>query len=436
MKILVIGSGGREHALTWALSNSFKVSSLWCAPGNPGMAEETFSYNGRTVSCVPIEVTDILGLRNFAKQMEVDLTIVGPEVPLSLGIADIFKVARLTIFAPGKAAARFESSKCFAQEFARRHKLPFAPGECFSDSAEAKAFARSLVGRCVVKADGLCAGKGAFVCGLVSEADTAIENLLIKRELGAVGKRIVIQERLDGFELSLHVLCDGSTWKLLPSAQDYKRLLNGNKGSLTGGMGAYSPHFRLSLKEVESMAEAVMTPFLKGCRAESITYRGLLYPGIMMTKDGPKILEFNVRFGDPETQVIVPRIKTDLCELLLATAEGRLNEVSLEVHDNRAVCVVIAAPGYPKNPILGKKIIGLEKLGNSPGRKIFYAGVRRDGRNLVTAGGRVVGVTAWGSDIVELRHGVYRFESQIQIVGGKHSRTDIGIELISSPPVA
>ncbi|MDO8591032.1 MAG: phosphoribosylamine--glycine ligase [bacterium] len=435
MRILVIGSGGREHALVWKLAQSPLISHLWCAPGNPGMAEEVLSFNGRKVFCVPIPATDILALRDFAKKNEIDLTVVGPEKPLALGITDLFEVAGLTIFGPNKMAARFEASKCFAQKFAQRHGLPFAPGECFYDPDNAKAYAYSLSGRCVVKADGFCDGKGAFLCQTVGEAKEAIENLLLKRELGPAGYRIVIQELLEGFELSLHILCDGKAWKLLPASQDHKRLRNGNQGPLTGGMGSYSPHSLLSLDEIEKVADAVMVPFLEGCKKEAIVFRGLLYPGIMMTKNGPKILEFNCRFGDPETQVIVPRIKTDLAELLFATAKEKLDKASFEICKNWAICVVIATPGYPENPVLGKKIMGLEELKSIPGLKIFHAGTKLQGSDLVTSGGRVLGVTAWNTNIGIARWSVYHTASKIQINGGKPMRSDIGTELISSFPV-
>ncbi|MBI2476516.1 MAG: phosphoribosylamine--glycine ligase [Candidatus Taylorbacteria bacterium] len=425
MKILMIGCGGREHVLVAGLAKSADVTDIWCAPGNPGMAEETLA-NGKKVVWVPIPITDTLGLRRFAKERAVDLTVIGPEGPLCEGITDIFEVAGLTVFGPNKAAARFEGSKCFAQEFARRHKLPFAPGECFNDLHEAKAYARSLGGRCVVKADGLCGGKGSFPCQAVAEADVAIENLLLKRQLGPAGDRIVIQEWLDGFELSLHILCDGTSWKLLPAAQDHKRLCPGNQGPQTGGMGAYSPYPYLSLQEIEKVAESIMKPFLQGCRREGVVFRGLLYPGIMMTKSGPKILEFNVRFGDPETQVIVPRLENDLAGLLLATAQEELCSVPLKVkYDRSAVCVVIAAPGYPAKPVLGKKIEGLDNLRGLWDVKIFHAGTRLLGSDLVTAGGRILGVTAWGSDLKYATRAAYAAAKLVRIDGGSQMRPDI-----------
>lgn len=427
LRVLVIGGGGREHALVWKLAQSPHVADMWCAPGNPGIARETLQ-NSKRVSCMPtLAVNDILGQRDFAKEHEVNLTVFGSEAPLVLGGADFFEVAGLTVCGPNKVAARLEGSKCFAQEFAKRHNLPFAQGECFDDATAAKVFASSLFGCCVVKADGLCDGKGAFVCRSVVEANRAIDRLLIKGELGEAGKRIVIQKILDGFELSLHILCDGKNWKLLPTALDYKRLLSGNEGPQTGGMGSLSPHPFVSDAEARAIAEMIMKPFLCACEAENILFRGLLYPGIIVTKYGPIVIEFNVRFGDPETQVIVPRLKTDLAELLYATAYGRLAEVSLEMYEDRTtVCVVISAPGYPKSSKLGKKIAELEALQDIPGLKVFYAGIRRDGFDLITAGGRILGVTARGRDLSFARLSAYEAAREITIEGGSHMRDDIG----------
>lgn len=422
--VLVIGGGGREHALVWKLAQSPHVKQMWCAPGNPGIAEETLQ-NGSRVTCVPLAAKNILGQRDFAKQKGVSLTVFGPELTLVLGAGDIFGAAGLVGFGPNKVAARFEGSKCFAQEFAKRHKLLFAPGECFDEPEAAKAFARKLGGRCVVKADGLCGGKGAFVCKSLDEADEAIDNLLVKNTLGEAGKSIVIQELLEGDELSLQILCDGKNWRVLPTAQDHKRLLDGNKGPNTGGMGAFSPT-KLTLQEVQTIAEGIMTPFLVGCRAEGIVFKGVLFVGLMLTKDGAIILEFNVRFGDPETQAVLPRISSDFAELLYATATGRLDTVSFEInHDRVAVCVVVAAPGYPDNPILGKKISGLLNVGSSQ-EKIFYAGVRREGSDLVTAGGRVLSVTAWENDFELAVMAAYGTAHTLEIEGGSHMRGDIG----------
>lgn len=429
MKFLVIDGRGRGHSLVSKLCQSPLADEIYSAPDNPGIAEETLQ-NGKKVACVPIQATDIAGLLAFAKNKQIDLTIVGPERVLALGIGDIFRAAGLSIFAPGEAAARFETSKCFAQQFARRHCLPFAQGECFSDAVKAREYARSLLGFCVVKKDGLSGGKGAFPCKYLEQAYWHIGKLLEK-----AGERIVIQELLDGPELSLQILCDGKDWKVLPTAVDYKRMGEGNTGDMTGGVGSMSPHPFVSEQEAQEMARSIMAPFLRGCAVEGILFQGLLYAGIILTSDGAIVIEFNTRFGDPETQAILPRLKTDLAELLLATAAGRLADAPLEIYQNRSsVCVVLAAPGYPQNPVIGKKISGLERLKNIPGVKVFHSSTRFEGTGLVTDGGRIVGATAWKDGprlqaSASARLMAYSAARMIQIEGGYQMRHDIGAPL-------
>ncbi len=436
METLFVGKGGSEHTLAYCFAQSPLVTGIYCAPGNPGMADERLKSNGKPVVCVPIDSDDIYGLRDFAIKKNIGLTVIRPEKTLALGATDLFEEAKLLVFGPNKRAARFEWSKCFAQKFAERHSLPFATGECFgfSERDKAKAYAKSLFGFCVVKKDELADGKGAFPCRSLKESYAVIDAFL-----GEPRKHIVIQELLDGFEVSLQILCDDKNWKLLSAPMDYKRLNDGNEGPMTGGMGSCLPHPFVSIKETEEMAHSIMEPFLKGCQKEGIEFRGLLYPGIIVTTQGFFVIEFNARFGDPEAQVVVPSLKTDLAELLLATAEGRLNEVSIEFHQNRAVvCVVIVAPGYPENPVLGKKITG--SLKGTPNLKIFHAGTRLDESDselsLVTSGGRVLGVTAWNLDHESddpldcAKRNAYGAVSRIKIEGGFHVRNDIARKVL------
>src|SRR5436190_11386040 len=347
MKVLVIGSGGREHALVWKLAQSRHVTRMWCAPGNGGIGEERLAANGSPVECVRIGAEDLAALVAFAKDQRADLTVVGPDNPLGLGIVDLFQRARLRIWGPNQRAAQFEASKAFAQRFMERHGVPTARSGIFSDAAAAGKFAESLGGRCAVKADGLALGKGVLICRSVSEANDAIEQILVRGTFGKAGATIVIQELLEGTEISLHALCDGQTAKLFPTSQDHKRALDGDHGPNTGGMGTYSPVPFLTAKQLAETGDKILGPWLKGCHAEGIDFRGIIYPGIMLTKNGPKVLEFNARFGDPETQVYLTRLESDLVELLEASADGALSKMDLRWSDQASVCVVMASGGYP-----------------------------------------------------------------------------------------
>src|SRR6266851_517182 len=322
MKLLVIGSGGREHALVWKLAQSPRVTELWCAPGNAGIAEEKLAGNQSPVQCVDIRAEDLPQLLAFAQEKKPDLTVVGPDNPLSLGIVDLFQQKGQRIWGPNQKAAQFESSKVFSQNFMEKYGIPTARAGTFADEKSAKNFAASLGGRCAVKADGLALGKGVLICASPAEANQAIEEMLVNKAFGAAGARIVVQEFLEGTEISLHALCDGQTAKLFPASQDHKRALDGDQGPNTGGMGAYSPAPFLSDAGLKKVGEQILEPWRRGCGAEGIDFHGILYPGVMLTKDGPKVLEFNARFGDPETQVFLTRLENDLVEVLESSVAG------------------------------------------------------------------------------------------------------------------
>jgi phosphoribosylamine---glycine ligase len=425
MKILVIGSGGREHAMVWKLAQSHHPTRLWCAPGNPGMAQERLSANGAQVECVTLGAEDLPALLAFALEHRPDLTVVGPDNPLALGIVDLFRAQGLRIWGPDRQAAQFEASKVFAQNFMERYGIPTARSGTFAEATKAKAFAASLGGRCAVKADGLALGKGVLICASPSEAERAIDEILVRKAFGAAGASIVIQEFLEGMEISLHALCDGKTAKLFPTAQDHKRALDGDAGLNTGGMGTYSPTPFLAEKQLAETGEKILGPWLRGCAAEGIAFHGILYPGLMLTATGPKVLEFNARFGDPETQVYLTRLQTDLVELLEASVNASLDRMECHWSPLASVCVVMASGGYPGAYAKGKIIHGLDEVARLPNTKVFHAGTAvRDGA-FVTNGGRVLGVTAWAKDLPDARDAAYAAVDRIHFEGA-HVRRDIG----------
>src|ERR1022692_4840870 len=390
MRILVIGSGGREHALVWKLAQSHHVTQMWCAPGNAGIAGERLARNDALVQCLNLGAEDLAGLRAFVQEHHADLTVVGPDNPLALGIVDLWQKDGRRIWGPNQKAAQFEASKVFSQRFMEQYGIPTARAGTFADSKAASRFAASLGGRCAVKADGLALGKGVLICRDMAQADQAIEEVLVKRTFGGAGANIVIQELLEGMEISLHALCDGKTAKLFPTAQDHKRALDGDLGLNTGGMGAYSPTPFLTDTQLADTARKVLEPFLRGCAAEGIDYRGILYPGVMLTKTGPKVLEFNARLGDPETQVYLTRLENDLVELLDASVSGTLAKIELKWSATASVCVVMASAGYPATYAKGKVIHGLDNAANLPDTKVFHAGSAPAAGQIVTNGGRVL----------------------------------------------
>jgi phosphoribosylamine---glycine ligase len=425
MKLLVIGSGGREHALVWKLAQSARVTEVWCAPGNGGMGAERLRANGAAVECVPIGAEDIGRLLDFARGRRPDLTVVGPDNPLALGVVDSFEAAGLRIWGPNRRAARFESSKAFAQGFMERHGIPTMRAGVFDEFGAASRFAAELGGRCAVKADGLALGKGVFICRDMAQADDAIRAVLVERRFGEAGARVVMQELLEGQEVSLHALCDGRTTRLFPASQDHKRVYEGDRGPNTGGMGAYCPAPFLAAGDLEREGRRILEPWLAGCRAEGIDYRGVLYPGVMLTPAGMKVLEFNARFGDPETQVYLTRLESDLVELLWACVEGTLDRTLVRWRPGASVCVVMAAEGYPGRYVKGTPIAGLEGLEGRSDCKVFHAGTVRSGDGVFTNGGRVLGVTGWGEDLRAAREVAYEAVAQIRFAGA-HFRGDIG----------
>ncbi|MGA4580028.1 phosphoribosylamine--glycine ligase [Limisphaera sp. VF-2] len=425
MKVLVIGGGGREHALVWKLAQSPHVTDLYCAPGNAGIASERIRHNGAPVHCVPIGAEDLPTLVAWAREQRPDLTVVGPDNPLALGVVDRFQAEGLRAWGPTRVAAQFEASKVFAQQFMERYGIPAPRGAVFEDPRAASRYAASLGGRCAVKADGLALGKGVRVCRNQAEADAAIEDWMVRRLLGPAGARVVIQELLEGIEVSLHALCDGRTALPFPTSQDHKRLKDGDTGPNTGGMGTYCPTPFLDETQLAQAYAQILQPWLKGCQAEGIDFRGLLYPGVMLTANGPRVLEFNVRFGDPETQVYLTRLENDLFELLWASAEGSLPSAPLRWSAQTSVCIVLASAGYPGDYRKGCPISGLEEAEQIPGVKVFHAGTDRVNGQWVTKGGRVLGVTALAPDLPAALQKAYAAVERIHFDGMQYRR-DIG----------
>jgi phosphoribosylamine--glycine ligase len=424
MKILVIGSGGREHALVWKLAQSPHVTRMWCLPGNAGIAQERLAQNGALVECVNTGAEDLPKLLAFAREKKIELTVVGPDNPLALGIVDLFQKHGLQIWGVNRKAAQFESSKVFSQKFMEKYGIPTAAAGTFSEVGPAKAFCASLGGKCVVKADGLALGKGVLICAKQAEAERAVDEIMVSKAFGVAGARVVIQEFLEGIEVSLHALCDGTTAKLFPTSQDHKRALDNDKGLNTGGMGTCSPTPFLSEEQLTAAAKKILEPFMRGCAEEQIDYRGLLYPGVMLTKSGPKVLEFNARFGDPETQVYLTRLENDLVELLDASASGTLDKIELNWKPEASVCVVMASGGYPGSYPKGKPILGLAEAAQLPDTKVFHAGTALKDGQIVTNGGRVLGVTALGKDLRVAQAAAYAAVEKIHF-DGAHFRHDI-----------
>jgi phosphoribosylamine--glycine ligase len=416
MKALIIGGGGREHTLAWALSQSPKITQLFAAPGNPGMA--------RLGECVHIPVSNIDGLIEFAKQEQIDWTIVGPEAPLCDGLADRFAETGLKVFGPSQGAAQLEGSKVFAKRFMKEHAIPSAAFEVFTDPEKIHAYISSRGLPQVIKADGLAAGKGVFVCHSNEDVTQAIEEIFIKKTFGDAGNEVVVEDCLLGVETSFLAFSDGNAVLPLEPAQDHKPIYDGNKGPNTGGMGTFCPTDTLSPELKEIILKEIVQKTIDGMRNRGTPFRGILYTGLMLTSDGPKVLEFNVRFGDPEAQVMLPRLKTDLIDIFEASESGNLGQVSLEWDPRHALCVVMSSQGYPGSYRKGDVITGLNEI-NDEDVIVFHAGTKQENDKIITTGGRVLGVTALGKDRTEACEKAYAAVKKISWEGCYYRR-DIG----------
>lgn len=417
MKILVIGSGGREHALIWKISASKRVSKIFCAPGNGGISSEA--------ECIGIDASSVDKLTEFTLKNKIDLVVVGPELPLSLGITDKMEEKGIRVFGPSQNATRLESSKLFSKEFMKRHSIPTAKFECFDNPEDAKDYARQISFPCVIKADGLAAGKGVLICNSIDEAEDAIEKILETREFGDAGNRLLIEEFLEGEEASFLVFSDGNNIVPMPSSQDHKRALDNDMGLNTGGMGAYSPA-PVVTKDVEKLViETIINPVISGMNEEGSPYKGILYAGLMIKDGKASVLEFNVRFGDPEAQPVLMRLESDIVDIMEACIEGNASAIKPLWKEESSICVVLASGGYPGAYEKGKIISGLDKAENKQEVKVFHAGTHYDGKNFLTSGGRVLGVTALGNSITDAIENAYSAVAAISFEK-MHFRKDIG----------
>lgn len=416
MKVLVIGGGGREHAIVWKLAQSRHVDKIYCSPGNAGIAE--------LAECIDVGTENVDALLDFVKYEWIDLTIVGPEEPLSRGIVDAFEKQGRRILGPSKKAAQLESSKVFAKDFMKRYGIPSGEYSVFSSYVHAENHVKMKGTPIVIKAEGLAAGKGVYVAANMDEAINALKLIMRDRIFGDAGDRVVVEECLEGEEASFMAFCDGKTIKPMASSQDHKRVFDGDKGLNTGGMGAYSPAPVITRKLEEEIMEKVMWPTLRGLKAEGIQYKGILYAGLMIRDNVPYVLEFNCRLGDPETQPVLSRMNADLVDVAFAITDEKLSEVDIQWRPDPSVCVVIASGGYPGTYEKGKIIKGLESIRNEEDVFVFHAGTSFENDHVVTSGGRVLGVTGLGSDVATARDKVYRAIEKIHFEG-MHYRRDI-----------
>ncbi len=421
MKILVVGGGGREHTIVWKLKQSPKVEKIFCAPGNGGIAQ--------IAKCIPINVMEFDKLADFAKENDIGLTVVGPEDPLCTGIVDEFESIGLRVFGPNKKAARLEGSKIFAKEIMAKYNIPTAEYREFDNSPEAIEYVHNVGVPIVVKAFGNAMGKGVSVCHTVQDAEAFVRKCLDEKAFGDAGSRIIIEECLVGEEASLLAFTDGRTVLPMDSAQDHKPIFDGDKGPNTGGMGAYSPAPVVTEYMYEKIYEEILKPVVLGLSSEGIIYKGIVYAGVMITGGEPKVLEFNTRFGDPETQALLPRLETDLVEIIEAVIDERLDSIELKWTSKSAVCIVIASGGYPGSYEKGKVISGLEKVAALPGTVVFHAGTKARNGTITTSGGRVLGVTSLADTLEETINCAYKAVESISFENA-HYRKDIGAKAL------
>ena len=417
MKVLIVGSGGREHAIAWSVAKSPKVDKIYCAPGNAGIAE--------FAECVNIKAMEFDKLVAFAKENAIDLTIIGMDDPLVGGVVDAFESEGLRVFGPRKNAAIIEGSKAFSKDLMKKYKIPTAAYENFTDPDEAIKYLETAKMPIVLKADGFALGKGVLICNTLEEAKEGVKTLMLDKQFGDAGNEIVIEEFMTGREVSVLAFCDGKTIKCMTSAQDHKRAKDGDQGLNTGGMGTFSPS-PFYYDEVEAFCEKyVYQSTIDAMASEGRPFTGILFTGLMITEDGPKVLEYNARFGDPEAQVVLPRMKNDIIDVMEACIDGKLSDVELEFEDNAAVCVVLASDGYPEKYDKGFEIKGLDTFKDKDGYYVFHAGTKFDGNKIVTNGGRVLGVVAKGENLKAARANAYKATEWIDFAN-KYKRNDIG----------
>ena len=418
MKILIVGGGGREHAIAVAVAESPKADKIYCAPGNAGIAE--------VAECVPIGVDEFDKIASFAKEKEVDLVIVGPDDPLAAGLVDVLEEAGLRVFGPRKNAAILEGSKAFSKDLMKKYNIPTAAYETFDDAKKAEAYLETADYPVVLKADGLALGKGVLICNTKEEALEGVKSIMLDKQFGAAGNRMVVEEFMTGREVSVLSFVDGKTIRIMTSAQDHKRACDGDKGLNTGGMGTFSPSPFYTEEVDDFCKQYIYQPTVDAMAKEGREFKGIIFFGLMLTQKGPKVLEYNARFGDPEAQVVLPRMKNDIVDVMEACIDGTLDKIDLQFEENAAVCVVLASRGYPVKYGKGLKISGLEKFKDADGYYCFHAGTKFDSQgNIVTNGGRVLGITATGDDLKAARANAYKAAGWVDFAN-KYMRTDIG----------
>lgn len=417
MNVLIVGSGGREHAIAAAVARSSQAEQVYCAPGNAGIAS--------VAKCVDIGAMEFEKLADFAEQNEIGLTIIGMDEPLVGGVVDVFEQRGLRVFGPRKNAAVIEGSKVFSKDLMKKYGIPTAAYETFDDPQAALAYLETAKMPIVLKADGLALGKGALICQTLEEAKAAVQTIMLDKQFGDAGDHIVIEEFITGPEVSVLCYCDGTNIKPMTSAQDHKRAKDNDEGLNTGGMGTFSPS-PFYTEEIQAFCEqTVYQPTMDAMKKEGRDFVGILFVGLMLTEDGPKVLEYNARFGDPEAQVVLPRMKNDILDVMNACIDGKLDEIDLQFEDNAAVCVILASDGYPESYEKGKDITGLENFDGRDGYYVFHAGTKFDGGKIVTNGGRVLGVTAKGANLIEARKNAYAATEWVSF-DNKYMRHDIG----------